>query len=339
MLGRLETLCNLSGPSGNEGPVRRYIREFASKYADETWVDRMGNLYVHKKGNGPRVMVAAHMDEVGMIIWGAMDNGLLIYQQSGIDPRVVVSKRVLVGKDEIPGVIGAKAIHLQSKADREHALAHNELFIDIGAKDKADALRYVKPGDPAVFATRFERYGEENMKSKALDDRVGCAIAMELLKNDYECDFYAAFTVQEEVGIRGGMVAAYNVKPDVALILEGTTANDMPGAEGHEHVTCVGKGPAISFMDGGTIVPEKMFNALKNTAREENIPFQIRQGTRGRTDASEIHKALAGCVAGGISVPCRYIHSPGSIASVKDFENAYKLADAFLRTKKFEEVL
>lgn len=339
MLGRLETLCNLSGPSGNEGPVRRYIREYAKQYADETWVDRMGNLYVHKKGSGPKVMVAAHMDEVGMLIWGAMDNGLLIYQQGGIDPRVVVSKRVLVGKNEIPGVIGAKAIHLQSQADREHALDHTELFIDIGAKDKADALKYVKPGEGAVFATRFERYGEDRVKSKALDDRVGCAIAMELLKNDYECDFYAAFTVQEEVGIRGAMVTAYNVKPDVALILEGTTANDMPGVESHQHVTRVGSGPALTFMDGGTIVPEKMFNALKKTAREENIPFQLRQGSRGRTDASEIHKALAGCIAGGISVPCRYIHSPNSIASVSDIENAYKLADAFLRTKKFEEVL
>ena len=177
------------------------------------------------------------------------------------------------------------------------------------------------------------------MKAKALDDRVGCAIALELLKNSYDCDFYAVFTVQEELGLRGAQAAVYNVKPEVALILEGTTANDMPEAEGHQHVTKVGAGPAISFMDGGTIVRPKMFEALKRTAEEAGIPFQIRQGTRGGTDAGAIHKALSGCIAGGISVPCRYIHSPNSVASIRDFENAYKLADSFLKTKKFDEVL
>ena len=173
----------------------------------------------------------------------------------------------------------------------------------------------------------------------AVDDRVGCAIALELLKNTYACDFYAVFTVQEELGLRGAQAAVYNVKPDVAIALEGTTANDMPQAEGHEHVTKVGGGPAISFMDGATIVKPKMFEALKRAAKEAGIPFQLRQGTRGGTDAGAIHKALSGCIAGGISVPCRYIHSPSSIASIRDFENAYRLADSFLKTKKFDEVL
>ena len=181
-------------------------------------------------------------------------------------------------------------------------LGHNELFIDIGAKDKADALKYVNPGDYVSFTTKWERYGEDKMKAKALDDRVGCAIALELLKNSYDCDFYAVFTVQEELGLRGAQAAVYNVKPEVALILEGTTANDMPEAEGHQHVTKVGAGPAISFMDGGTIVRPKMFEALKRTAKEAGIPFQIRQGTRGGTDAGAIHKALSGCITGGIPV-------------------------------------
>ena len=339
MLGRLEALCNLNGVSGDEGRVRRYIRDIAKEYADEVWVDAMGNLYAHKKGEGRRVMACAHMDEVGMIGWGAMDNGLLAYQAGGIDPRVVVSKRVVIGPDEVPGVIGSKAIHLQSREEFSHVLGHNELFIDIGAKDKADALKYVNPGDYVSFTTKWERYGEDKMKAKALDDRVGCAIALELLKNSYDCDFYAVFTVQEELGLRGAQAAVYNVKPEVALILEGTTANDMPEAEGHQHVTKVGAGPAISFMDGGTIVRPKMFEALKRTAEEAGIPFQIRQGTRGGTDAGAIHKALSGCIAGGISVPCRYIHSPSSVASIRDFENAYKLADSFLKTKKFDEVL
>ena len=203
MLGRLEALCNLNGVSGDEGRVRRYIRDIAKDYADEVWVDTMGNLYAHKKGEGRRVMACAHMDEVGMIVWGAMDNGLLAYQAGGIDPRVVVSKRVVIGPDEVPGVIGSKAIHLQSREEFSHVLGHNELFIDIGAKDKADALKYVNPGDYVSFTTKWERYGEDKMKAKALDDRVGCAIALELLKNSYDCDFYAVFTVQEELGLRG----------------------------------------------------------------------------------------------------------------------------------------
>ena len=153
MLGRLEALCNLNGVSGDEGRVRRYIRDIAKDYADEVWVDTMGNLYAHKKGEGRRVMACAHMDEVGMIVWGAMDNGLLAYQAGGIDPRVVVSKRVVIGPDEVPGVIGSKAIHLQSREEFSHVLGHNELFIDIGAKDKADALKYVNPGDYVSFTT------------------------------------------------------------------------------------------------------------------------------------------------------------------------------------------
>jgi len=338
MLRRLEELCNLNGVSGDEGRVRRYIKNIANDYADDVWVDTMGNLYAHKKGEGKKVVVTAHMDEVGMIIWGAMENGLLIYQTQGIDPRVVVSKRVVIGEKEIPGVIGAKAIHLQSMADREKVLPHSELFIDIGAKDKADALKTVERGDYAAFATKWERLGNDKMKAKALDDRMGCAIALELLKNTYDCDFTAVFTVQEELGLRGAQAAVYNVKPDVALVLEGTTANDMPKAEGHQHVTKVGGGPAISFMDGATIVPRKMFEALKKTAEEEGIPYQLKQAVAGGNDAGAIHKALSGCVTGVISVATRYIHSPCSVASITDFENTYKLADAFLRTGKFNEV-
>ena len=283
-------------------------------------------------------MASVHMDEVGMLVLGILDNGLLAYTQRGIDPRVAVSKRVVVGKDRIPGVIGAKAIHLQSDEEFAHALPHDKLYVDIGAKDKADAEKYVKKGDPICFDVKFARFGDGLVRSKALDDRVGCMMVMELLKNDYDCDFYGVFTVQEEIGLRGANAAAYNVKPDVALILEGTTANDMPDVE-HGFVTKVGEGPAITFMDTGTIVRAPMLNALKAAACEAGITYQLRRGNTGGTDAGAIHKACAGAFAGGISVPCRYIHSPNSVASISDIENAYKLADAFLKTKKFSEVL
>ncbi len=339
MLGRLEELTNIYGVSGDEGRVRKYIKGVLDGMGLPHRTDTMGNLIVHKEGPGRRVMVCAHMDEVGMIVHGILDNGLIAYSQAGLDPRVVVSKRVVIGRDDVEGVIGAKAIHLQSRAEFARALPHDELFIDIGAKDKDDAKKYVKLGDRVCFTTKFERIGEDTVKAKALDDRVGCAILLELLAKEYACDFWGVFTVQEEVGLRGAKAAVATARPDVALVLEGTTANDMPKAKEHEHVTRMGCGPAITFMDTGTVTRPKMFRALRETAKEAGIPYQIRQGNRGGTDGGAINKALDGCVVGGISVPCRYIHSPASLASVRDIENALKLADAFLSKNKFDEVL
>lgn len=339
MLGRLEILSNLMGASGDEQRVRRYIKETIKPDVDEMRVDHLGNLYAYKHGKGPVVMVTAHMDEVGLQIRGALEDGLLAYDQAGIDPRVVVSKRVLIGDQKIPGVIGAKAHHMQKKSDFEHVLDHDELFIDIGAKDRADAMATVKVGDYACFATQFAIFGENKVKGKALDDRIGCAILMELLKNRYDCEFVAVFATQEEVGSRGSTVAVERVKPDVCLVLEGTTANDMPDVPINRRVTEVGKGAAISFMDRGTIVPERMRKALVRTAEEQGIPYQLRRGTTGGNDASVIHKAVTGCVTGCISVGCRYIHSPCSVADVGDIQNACRLADAFLFNQKWNEVL
>lgn len=339
MLGRLEELTNIYGVSGDEGRVRKYLKNALDGMGLPYKTDTMGNLIVHKEGRGRRVMVCAHMDEVGMIVRGILDNGLIAYSQRGLDPRVVISKRVVIGKDNVEGVIGAKAIHLQTREDLKRALPHDELYIDIGAKDKDDAKKYVNPGDRICFTTKFERLGESTVKAKALDDRVGCAILLELLDHGYDCDLWAVFTVQEELGLRGAKAAVFTAAPDVALVLEGTTANDMPKAKEHEYVTKMGCGPAITFMDGGTVTRPKMFRALQETAKTANIPYQIRQGNRGGTDGGAINYALDGCVVGGISVPCRYIHSPASLASIKDIENAYKLADTFLRLNKFDEVL
>lgn len=328
MMRHLEALTNLCGVSGDEGRVRAYLKKEAMALASDISVDAMGNLYVHKPGPGRRVMLCAHMDEVGMIVTGIRDDGLLAYEACGLDPRVCVSKRVLVGKGAVPGVIGAKAIHLQSKEEFTKAIKHDKLYVDIGAKDKKDAEASVHVGDYICFNTEFAQLGEL-VSAKALDDRVGCAILLALMQNEYACDISYVFTVQEEVGCRGAMAAVHRVEPEIALVLEGTMANDLP--EATDYVTRVGEGPAITFMDGGTVVKRNMFDALKAVAVEEGIPWQCRRGTAGGTDASAIHKALLGCLAGGISVPCRYIHSPLSVASAADIKNAYRLADAFLR--------
>lgn len=339
MLERLKALSNLNGVSGNESAVRAYLKPLVEPYADEVFTDAVGNLYAHKRGNGPRVMLAAHMDEVGMIVKGISEKGTLTFDQCGIDPRVLVSKRVAIGKDKVPGVIGAKAIHLQKPDERTRVLSVEELYIDIGANDKADAEKSVKPGDYIAFTTECASFGKGLIKGKALDDRVGCAILTELIKNDYACDLWVVFTVQEELGLRGAGVAATRVKPDVALIFEGTTANDVALVPSHKTVTTVGAGAAISMMDGGTIVPERMMRALIGTAKSHIIPWQMRKGTAGGNDAGAIHKSMAGVVCGGLSVPCRYIHSPVSVAAESDVLAVYRLADTFLKEKCFEEVL
>lgn len=340
MLGRIEELSNLIGVSGDEGRVRRYIKAELEKIQSlEMKTDTMGNLIVHRKGEGVRVMVSAHMDEIGMIVMGALDNGLLAYGQYGIDPRVVVSKRVLVGDDMIEGVIGAKAIHLQTMADRRSVLGHRELFVDIGAKDKDDALGYVKPGDRIGFATKFKRLGEKRILGKALDNRIGCAILMRLIENEYDCDFYGVFTVQEEIDRRGMAAAAYTVAPDVALILECTHAADMPENTDKGFVTRMGHGAAISFMDSGTIVAPAMYKALTDAAEAASVSWQPRQGINGSDDQASVQRIRTGCKTGCIAVPCRYVHTPASVADLDDINAAYALADAFLSHKKFNEVL
>lgn len=344
MLGLTENLKNLSelrGASGDEGEVRRYIKERASLLSDEVFTDALGNLYAHKRGKdgAPVVAFCAHMDEVGMLICGFTDTGELKYQPAGIDPRVMPGRRVRVGRDGIPGVVGCKAIHLQSEEEFGRSFPHKELTIDIGAKDKADAEKLCSIGDYACFDTEFIEFGEGLVSGKALDDRVGCAILLELLKDTYDCDFYAVFTVQEECGLRGASVVAANIRPDIAVILEGTTANDMPDAKGHQCVTQMGRGPALTFMDRGVMVRPQMLDALRSAAEEAGVGYQLRRGTKGGTDIDMIHKAVGGCIGGGISVPCRYIHSASSVASNADIEAAYALAHAFLSTNKYLEVL
>ena len=339
MLGRLEILSNLPGVSGDEGPVRRYIKGEIQGLVDEIKVDHIGNLYAYQYGEGPVVMITAHMDEVGFQIRGILEDGLLAYEEDGIDPRVVLSKRVKVGKNAISGVIGVKAHHLQKKSDFAHVLEHNELFIDIGASSKEDAEKYVEVGDYAWFDTACTAFGDGLIKGKALDDRVGCAILMELLKKRYPCNLVAVFATQEEVGHRGAAIAAQRVKPDLCIILEGTTANDTVDAPLHKQVTSLRHGPAITFMDGSVIVPEALVRALKNAAEKAGIPYQLRRGTTGSTDAGIVQQTGAGCVAGGVSVPCRYIHGPCSVAAVQDIENTYRLMDRFLEEEAYKEAL
>jgi len=330
----LARLSEAAGVSGQENEVRNLIKAELERLRVTYKTDALGNVLAHKPGRrgSTTVMVAAHMDEVGLMVVGIEDSGLLRFKPiGGIDRRVLVAKQVLVGPEKIPGVIGSKPIHLQKKDERKTPFQWQELYIDIGAKDRAEAEKLVPLGTAAVFATSFRQLSDDIVMGKAFDDRVGCTVLLELLKEEYDCNLVCAFTVQEEVGLRGAGPAAYSAEPDLALVIEGTTASDVPGVPQHGHSTSVGKGPALTVMDRTAIPAKHLVERLRQVALKGNIPFQYRRATTGGTDAGKIQLTKGGIPVAGISVPCRYIHSPASVASLKDIENTIRLVKGFLR--------
>lgn len=339
MLNILEKLCTLNGPSGWEDDVRAYIEECAKPYAEECFTDSIGNLFVLKRGAERRsrpVMVCAHMDEVGIIIKSITDEGYLKFCfVGGVDRRVVIGKRVLVG-GKYPGLIGIKAVHLSTKDERKSVPKLDDLYIDIGATSKAQAEKLVSLGDYAVFDSPYYPFGEGFVKARALDDRVGCAVMLSLLTEDLPYDTWFVFTVQEECGIRGAAVAAHRIMPESALVLEGTTAADLPGNEGITSVCHVGAGPVIGFIDGMTIYNKEYFSRLCQLADENNIPWQIKSLIAGGTDAGAVHKTGDGVRTALLAAPLRYIHSPACVGAFSDIENMKKLAYLFLSDLKGE---
>ena len=326
----LKELLSLDGPSGYEDAVRDLIKKHA--VCDEIYSDSMGNLICHKKGNGKKVMVCAHMDEVGLIITGINDDGFLNFSTlGGIETTVLSSKKVLIGKNRIPGIIGAKAIHLQNKDEVKTALKTKDLTIDIGAKDKDRARSIVSLGDYAVFDGEYTPFGDNLIKSKALDDRVGCAILLELMKEEYNSDMYFVFTVQEELGVRGARVATYSIQPDIALVIEGTTCSEVYGSEPHNFVTKLGDGAVMTAVDGSAISDKEYFDFIMDIAKKNNIKLQIKRTTRGGTDAAAIQRSGSGVKTAVLAVPCKYIHSPVSVMNMSDFESVYSLSKCVLK--------
>ncbi len=324
----LKKLTEACGVSGNEKEVRELIINEIRNYVDDIQVDKIGNIIAYKKGeiDSPKVMIAAHMDEVGLMITKIEDSGLLRFTTvGGIDQRVLVSKPVLVGSKKTNGVIGAKPFHLQKRAEWKKALDYKELYIDIGVNTKEEAEKLVRVGDYASFSSSYIEFGDNLVKAKALDDRVGCNILINLLKTERNLSLYGVFTVMEEIGLVGAGPAAYRIEPDLGIVLEGTTCSDVPGIEGHLLATELGKGPAISVMDRTTIFNKELRNMVIDIAKKNNIPYQLRRTTFGGNDSGRIHLAKEGSITATISVPCRYIHSPISVMNKSDFINAEKL--------------
>jgi endoglucanase len=327
----LEKLSNARGVSGNEGEVRDILIETVKSHVTNYRVDTMGNLITYKKARGARgkalkVMIAAHMDEIGLLIVHHDSNGhLRFHKVGGIDDRVLLSKVVLIGKDKIPGVTGVKPIHLLKEKERQQVMSSDSMTIDIGAKSKEEAQRWVKIGDYATFATEFSEMGDGLLKGKALDDRIGCAMLAEILKRDYPFDLYGVFTVQEEVGLRGARVATFAVEPDYAFVLESTTCDDSPKKKDQSPITRLNHGPAITIADNSCIADKRLVKLLADTAKENKIPFQFKQPMNGGNDAGRIHITKEGVPTAAVSVPTRYIHSPVSLLSKQDYENAIAL--------------
>lgn len=322
------------GVSGCEGEIRNIVRRNIEKLADEIRVDALGNLIAFKKarpagrGRTKKVMLAAHMDEVGLMVKAVDKSGYLQFDKvGGVDNRVLLAKRVLVGKEKVPGIIGAKPIHLTwRKGEHKRVSPHHELVIDLGASSQEEAQRWASPGDYVMFDTKCEDWGRV-LKAKAFDDRIGCYLMIELLKGRYPFDLYAAFTSQEEVGLRGGRVAAYRAEPDLAFILEGTGAGDMPQPKERDEslVPDLGKGPVITIMDRSVFCDKDLVKLLMDTAAKHRIPYQVKRPGIGGTDAGRIHLSKTGVPSVVLAIPSRYIHSPVCLCSKQDIENGLKL--------------
>jgi putative aminopeptidase FrvX len=334
----LQDLSNAIGVSGDEGAVRKIIRPAIEPHVTDIDIDAMGNLTAFKKGTGEtnvRVLLAAHMDEIGFMVVGHESSGLIQFTNvGGIDARILPGLRVKVGKKQLPGVILWPPIHRNQEQNTKQI---KDLRIDIGVTSKGSAEEKAKRGDRIAFDTTFREMGDM-LKGKAFDDRAGCAVLVEILQGGpYPVDIVAAFTVQEEIGLRGARVLSRRFNPDVAFALEGSPANDIPDPLADPDDPSVpnpgcrlGGGPVITVMDASMITPPQLVRLLTDTAKTESIPSQYKTALGGGTDAGAIHTANGGVPSAVVSVPCRYIHSPAALLRKEDFDNTVKLMKSVL---------
>ena len=327
----LKQLCELDGVPGYEDEVREFIEKQAAPYADEMLVDAVGNLIVFKKGARPRkrpLLVMAHMDEVGFLVRDITEDGMLkLAKAGGIDPRVLIGRRMRVGEQKLPGIISLKAIHLTTPEERKEAPGIDSLYIDIGCTSREEAEALVMRGEPAVFDSRFMEFGVDCVKAKAIDDRIGCAVMLELLKNDLPYDTYFAFVVGEEIGSRGATVAGRRIQPGCVMVIEGTTAADMPDVAPHKQSCRQRQGAVVSLMDIDTVYSREFREKMLKAADEKGVKWQYRKSANGGTDAGVGTTSGPAALAFGLSAPVRYIHCACNVAYLPDLEEVRKLAE------------
>lgn len=333
MYNNLRELCSISAVSGDEKNLRDKIISKIEGYCEYN-VDNLGNIIAFKKGkNKPKnkVMISAHMDEVGMIVTRVSKDGKIKFDSvGGIDRRILLGRKVLIGDKNIIGIIGSKAFHIQSASEKDRSIPISELYVDIGLTDKEEALKLINMGDSISFIGDYIEYGKGFIRAKAIDDRFGCCLMIELIKLELEYDCYFTFVVQEEVGLRGSTVASYTVAPDIAVVFEATTACDLPDISDHKKVCNLGGGPVVSFMDKHTIYDKNLYNLAFDIARSNNILCQTKSSISGGNDSGAIHLSKSGVRILAISIPCRYLHSSSCVAKKTDIDNAFLLSKILL---------
>jgi len=329
----LEKLSNACGVTGSEEQVRNLLISLLKPHVDEIIVDKLENVIAVKKGkkSSPKVMLAAHMDEVGLMVKTITKEGFLQFaKMGGIDDRILLAQKVIVHtqKGKLQGIIGSKPPHIQKEEERKKIVTYDNLFIDVGAENIRDAKKMsVKVGDPVSFDVKFAKIGNGLVTGKAFDDRVGCAIMIEALKQleSTNCTVCAVGTVQEEVGLRGAATATFGIDPDIGIALDATVAGDVPGVREFDTSAKMGKGPVLTVADAGLIAHPKVLRLLINVAKENKIGYQLETGMQGSTDAARMSLTRQGVPSGTITIAARYIHSPVGMLSLKDAENSAKL--------------
>ena len=333
----LEKLSNAYGVAGREDEIRNMLKEMLRPYVDELWEDKLGNVIGVKRArreNAPSIMLAAHMDEIGLYVRSITEKGFLYFTKiGGIDDRILLAQKVVVqtSKGIIPGVIGAKPVHIMKEEERKKVIEADKLFVDIGATSKKEAEEMgVRVGDPICFDIKFAKAAGNTVIGKAFDDRVGCAAMIEIMKRlgEVDCTVYAVGTIQEEVGLRGAATAAFKIYPDIGIALDVTVAGDVPGVSETEAPIKMGAGPSFTVADRGLITHPKVLRLLVETAEKIGVQYQLEAGLPGSTDAARIALTREGVPAGVVSIPTRYIHSPASLLNLKDVEAAIRVVVA-----------
>jgi len=339
----LEKLSNVCGVTGREEEARKLLIKLMKPHVDNITVDKLENVIAIKEGkkDSPKVMIAAHMDEVGLMVKTITKEGFVQFaKMGGIDDRILLAQNVIIHtqKGPLQGIIGSKPPHIQKEEERKKIVTYDNLFIDIGAENLKDANKMgIKIGDPISFNVKYSRIAKEKVTGKAFDDRVGCAIMIETLKQlkNPDCTICAVGTVQEEVGLRGAGTATFGIDPDVGIALDVTVAGDVPGVKEFDTSLKMGKGPVLTVADAGLITHPKILRLLMDTAEENKIAFQLETGLPGTTDAARMSLSRQGVPSGTVSIAVRYIHSPTGMLSLKDAENSAKLtAEAIQNIQK-----
>lgn len=343
----LRELCLTVGPTGSEEKVAELIKNKLDALGYGCVTDRLGNVIVHIPCEGaPRLMVSAHMDEVGFTVTEITDDGYLRFAAlGGIDSRVLSGKHVVLdgnGGGTVRGIIGSKAIHHQTPEERKTAKKIKDMYIDVGAKDREEAERFVTLGTSGTFDSAFVEFGNGFIKSRAIDDRLGCAVMLDVLgrikDRPVELDLYFCFTVREEIGLSGARTAAQAISPDFSVVLESTAVADLPDVPESSRVSELGKGGALSLRDRSTIYDRGFVRFALALAGRKEIPAQVKRYVSGGNDAGHIHKSNAGVKALAISAPSRYIHSPACVISKADYLSMGELLFAIITEFDVEEI-